>query len=88
MIIWGITVVVVGEVVVDASVVETTVEPASFKMTWTNKIYFFNFLNLTWNGKYEFTSSGGGSESPKRDFVTQHFMAVLQSPSTLRTASQ
>lgn len=34
------------------------------------------------------TNSGGGSDSPKRDLVTQHFMAVLQRPSTLRTASQ
>lgn len=37
---------------------------------------------------FKMTNSGGGSDSPKRDLVTQHFMAVLQSPSTLRTASQ
>ena len=37
---------------------------------------------------FKMTNSGGGSESPKRDLVTQHFMAVLQRPSTLRTASQ
>lgn len=37
---------------------------------------------------FKITSSGGGSDSPKRDLVTQHFIAVLQRPSTLRTASQ
>ena len=61
-----VVVVVVVEVVVDASVDEGTVELASFKIT----------------------NSGGGSDSPNSDLVTQHFMAVLQSPTTLRTASQ
>ncbi len=62
----SLTVVVVVEVVVDASEVDGATELASFKIT----------------------NSGGGSDSPKSDLVTQHFMAVLQSPSTLRTASQ
>lgn len=37
---------------------------------------------------FKITSSGGGSASPKRDFVTQQRMPTLQRPSTLSTASQ
>ncbi len=36
----------------------------------------------------DLTNSGGWSESPKSDLVTQHFIDVLHRPSTLSTASQ